>query len=174
VNLSAYQLPDPKSLGAIQHILAAPAAQAVSVVLEVTETALAADVHGGIAALNALRNSGARIAIDDFGTGFSSLSTLTSLPIDILKIDRSFVSGRSATTPSEPILEGIIELARKLSLDVIAEGIEEPEQLTLLRRLGCTLGQGYLLARPTSPENIHALLTSSASAVPATAGDHAR
>jgi diguanylate cyclase (GGDEF)-like protein len=174
VNLSAFQLPNPKSLGAIQHILAAPAAQAVTVVLEVTETALAADVEGGIAALTALRSSGARIAIDDFGTGFSSLSTLASLPIDILKIDRSFVSGRGATTPSEPILEGIIELAHKLSLDVIAEGIEEPQQLILLRRLGCTLGQGYLLARPTSPESMHALLTFGASAVPATVGGHPR
>ena len=170
VNLSAFQLPGPKSLADIQHVLDSPAAQAVTVVLEVTETALAADVQGGIASLDALRGAGARIAIDDFGTGFSSLSTLASLPIDILKIDRSFVSGHGSAAPSEPMLEGIIELARKLSLEVIAEGIEEPEQLALLRRLGCTLGQGFLLGRPASPASTDALLRSGAPAVPARAG----
>jgi diguanylate cyclase (GGDEF)-like protein len=174
VNLSAFQLPNPKSLAAIQHILDTPTAQDVAVILEVTETALAADVQGGIASLNTLRASGARIAIDDFGTGFSSLSTLAILPVDIIKIDRSFVSGRGASTPSEPILEGIIGLAHKLSLDVVAEGIEQPEQLDLLRRLGCELGQGYLLARPTSPESVSALLTSGALLYPATVGNHAR
>jgi diguanylate cyclase (GGDEF)-like protein len=162
VNLSACQLPNPDSLAAIQRILDAPAGQTVPVVLEVTETALAASVEGGIAALDALRSSGALIAVDDFGTGVSSLSTLASLPIDILKIDRSFVSGTGSGTPSEPILEGIIALAHKLSLDVIAEGIEQPEQLTLLRQLGCALGQGYLLARPTSAQNVAELLRSGA------------
>ena len=169
VNLSAFQLPNPKSLVAIQSILADPGAHAPAVVLEVTETALAADVKGGIVSLNLLRSSGARIAVDDFGTGFSSLSTLASLPVDILKIDRSFVSGHGASAPSVPILEGIIELAHKLSLDVIAEGIEEPEQLDLLRRLGCPLGQGYLLARPASPEVVSALIASGALLHPATA-----
>jgi diguanylate cyclase (GGDEF)-like protein len=162
VNLSACQLPNPDSLAAIQRILDAPAGQSVPVVLEVTETALAASVEGGIAALDALRSSGALIAVDDFGTGVSSLSSLASLPIDILKIDRSFVSGTGSGTPSEPILEGIIALAHKLSLDVIAEGIEQPEQLTLLRQLGCALGQGYLLARPTSAQNVAELLRSGA------------
>ena len=140
--------PQPHSLAAIQAILADPAVQADHVVLEVTETALAADVDGGIASLNTLKGFGVRIAIDDFGTGFSSLSTLASLPVDILKIDRSFVSGQASASPSVPMLEGILGLADKLSLEVIAEGIEEPEQLDLLRTLGCNMGQGYLLARP--------------------------
>jgi diguanylate cyclase (GGDEF)-like protein len=170
VNLSAFQLPNPKSLAAIQHILEGPTAQAVAVVLEVTETALAASIQGGIASINILRTCGARIAIDDFGAGFSSLSTLASLPIDILKIDRSFVSGSGSSTPSEPILEGIIALAHKLSLDVIAEGVEEPEQLALLRHLGCALGQGYLLARPASAENVSQLLRSGRLLYPATVG----
>jgi EAL domain-containing protein (putative c-di-GMP-specific phosphodiesterase class I) len=170
VNLSAFQLPNPKSLAAIQHILDAPTAQTVAVVLEVTETALAASAQGGVASLEALRGSGARIAIDDFGTGFSSLSTLASLPIDILKIDRSFISGQGAAPPSSPILEGIIALAHNLSLEVIAEGIEEPEQLALLRHLGCALGQGFLLARPTSPENVSELLRSGALLLPAMVG----
>ena len=154
VNLSAFQLPNAHSLAAIQRILADPAVEAEHVVLEVTETALAAEVDGGIAALNTLKSFGVRIAIDDFGTGFSSLSTLANLPVDILKIDGSFVSGQSSATPSVPMLEGILMLAKKLSLEVIAEGIETPEQLDLLRRLGCNRGQGYLLARPSPAETV--------------------
>ena len=157
VNVSAFQLRNPQSLATIERILADPAMRADKVVLEVTETAVAADVDGGIAALNTLKRLGVRIAIDDFGTGFSSLSTLASLPVDILKIDRSFVSGHG-TSPSVPMLEGILGLANKLSLAVIAEGIEEPEQLDLLRTLGCSMGQGYLLARPTPAPGLETLL----------------
>jgi diguanylate cyclase (GGDEF)-like protein len=160
VNLSAYQLPNPHSLAAVQRILANPATEAGHVVLEVTETALAADVDGGIASLNLLKSLGVRIAVDDFGTGFSSLSTLASLPVDILKIDRSFVSGQASIAPSVPMLEGILGLADKLSLAVIAEGIENVEQLELLRTLGCSMGQGYLLARPASASAIRKLLAS--------------
>ena len=160
VNLSAFQLPNPKSLADIQLILTDPEVHAAAVVLEITETALASEGNSATASLETLRGTGARIAIDDFGTGFSSLGSLASLPIDILKIDRSFVSGHGARPRSVPILEGIIDLAHKLSLELIAEGIEEPEQLDLLRRLGCPLGQGFLLARPTSPEKVTALLAS--------------
>ncbi|MEP7194072.1 MAG: EAL domain-containing protein [Actinomycetota bacterium] len=160
VNLSAFQLTNPHSLAALQTILVNPAVQADKVVLEVTETALAIGIEGGLASLNTLRGFGVRIAIDDFGTGFSSLSTLAVLPVDILKIDRSFVSGQACATPSVPMLEGILGLANKLSLVVIAEGIEEPQQLNLLRALGCRLGQGYLLARPGPPEVLEALLAS--------------
>jgi diguanylate cyclase (GGDEF)-like protein len=163
VNLSAFQLRNPKSLAAIQRILAGEAAQADKVVIEVTETALAADVDCGIASLDALKGFGIRIAIDDFGTGFSSLSTLASLPVDILKIDRSFVSGQTSATPSVPMLEGILGLADKLSLAVIAEGIEEPEQLDLLRSLGCGMGQGYLLSGPAPAHVVEELLFSSGS-----------
>jgi hypothetical protein len=99
--------------------------QTENVILEVTETALASDVDGGIAKLNSLKSLGVSLAIDDFGTGFSSLSTLASLPIDIFKIDRAFVSGNASGAPSVPMLEGILGLAQKLSLAVIAEGIEE-------------------------------------------------
>ena len=159
VNLSACQL-NPNSLAAIQRILIDPATQAQSVVLEVTETALAGGVDGGIASLSAMKSFGVRIAIDDFGTGFSSLSTLASLPVDILKIDRSFVSGQAAASFSMPMLEGILGLANKLSLAVIAEGIEEPEQVDLLRTLGCGMGQGYHLARPIPADKLEALLAS--------------
>jgi len=160
VNLSAFQLFNAHSRAAIQSILADPTVDASKIVLEITETAVAVNVEGGIAALEALKLCGARIAMDDFGTGFSSLSTLASLPADILKIDRSFVSGQTSVSPSAPMLEGIMGLADKLALEVIAEGIEEPEQLALLRAMDCHLGQGFLLARPTTAHGLEALLAS--------------
>ena len=160
VNFSLLQLSDTPGLTAIEWILSDPAVEAEKVVLEITETALAADVDGGIASLAALKALGVHLAIDDFGTGFSSLSNLGSLPVDILKMDRSFVSGHASGSPSVPMLEGIIGLAGKLDLAVIAEGIEEPEQLELLRAVGCPTGQGFLLARPSPPSVIGALLAS--------------
>ena len=108
--------------------------------------------------LEQLKHCGVRIAIDDFGTGFSSLSTLANLPVDILKIDRSFVSG-PASPASKTMLEGILGLADKLGLTVIAEGIESTQQLDLLRVLGCTTGQGYLLGRPAPPADLRTMLT---------------
>jgi EAL domain-containing protein (putative c-di-GMP-specific phosphodiesterase class I) len=161
VNLSALQLRLPSNLAAIQQILADPATQPGSVVLEITETALAVDIDDAIASLQTLKHSGVRIAIDDFGTGYSSLSTLANLPVDILKIDRAFVSGPPSIAGSKAMLEGILGLADKLNLTVIAEGIETPEQHQQLRRLGCPLGQGYLLARPAPAETVQALLASS-------------
>ncbi len=162
VNISTLQLPTPRSMAAIESILADPAAQADRVVLEVTETALATTADGGITALNRLKSFGVRIAIDDFGTGYSSLSSLAVLPADILKIDRSFLAGQASDPPSATMLEAILGLAQKLDLDVIAEGIEDPEQLALLRSLGCTMGQGYLLGRPAPSSVIEALLASDA------------
>jgi EAL domain-containing protein (putative c-di-GMP-specific phosphodiesterase class I) len=117
-------------------------------------------VDMAVPSLNLWKRYGVRIAIDDFGTGFSSLSVLASLPVDILKIDRTFVSGQASVMPSVSMLEGILGLAAKLDLEVIAEGIEEPEQLELVRTLGCRLGQGFLLARPTPQSALEALLAS--------------
>lgn len=158
VNLSTIQLPNPRNLAAIKRILSDPAAEAHKVVLEVTETALAGSTDGGVAALKTLKDTGVRVAIDDFGTGYSSLSSLAVLPADILKIDRSFLGRQANQAQSAAMLEGILGLARMLSLEVIAEGVEEPGQLELLRELDCQMGQGYLLARPGSAEAIGALL----------------
>ncbi|MDP9983704.1 EAL domain-containing protein (putative c-di-GMP-specific phosphodiesterase class I) [Pseudarthrobacter oxydans] len=162
INLSSLQLPSPRNLAAIESILRDPASQADKIVLEVTETALASSVDGGITALNRLKSFGVRIAIDDFGTGYSSLSTLADLPADILKIDRSFLAGDDTDGLSAALLEGILGLAQKLNLDAIAEGIEDPAQLALLRGLGCRLGQGYLLSRPGPARAIEALLAADA------------
>lgn len=158
VNLSTIQLPNPRNLAAVKRILSDPAAEAHKVVLEVTETALAGSTDGGVAALKTLKDTGVRVAIDDFGTGYSSLSSLAVLPADILKIDRSFLGRQANRAQSAAMLEGILGLARMLSLEVIAEGVEEAGQLELLRELDCQMGQGYLLARPGSAESIGALL----------------
>jgi EAL domain-containing protein (putative c-di-GMP-specific phosphodiesterase class I) len=136
--------------------------QADKVLVEVTETALVADIGGGIASLHPLQESGVRIAIADFGTGCSSLSTLPGLPVDILKIDGSFVSGQTSAKPSVPMLEDILRLTNKLSLAVVAEGIEGTDQLDLLRRLGCSIGQRHLLAWPASAQGFQAVFASGA------------
>jgi diguanylate cyclase (GGDEF)-like protein len=162
VNLSPSQLGNPQSLRAIERVLADPSVEARHVVLEVTETALTTDIEGGIESLTALKRLGVRIAVDDFGTGFSSLSALARLPVDILKIDRAFVSGPNLAPTSGAMLEGIIGLAQKLSLSVIAEGIEDQDQLDLLRGLGCASGQGYFLGRPVAAVEIDALLSAGA------------
>ena len=162
VNLSTLQLSSDRNLAALERILTHPASQAGKVILEVTESALATNADGGVAALNRLKSFGVRIAIDDFGTGFSSLSTLAVLPADILKIDRAFLSGLPGDAPAAAMLEGILEVARKLNLAVIAEGIEDAGQLDLLRSLGCDMGQGFLLASPSPSPVLEALLASGA------------
>ena len=162
VNLSGRGLADPSTIDAIAALLAAGRVPTDQLVFEVAETSLAADLDGAIACLGRLRALGVRIAVHDFGTGFSSLSTLARLPVDLLKIDRTFVADRSTTSsmPSRPMLEGILALADKLSLPVIAEGIEEDDQLDQLRFLHCPLGQGLLLAEPAPARETEALLAS--------------
>jgi EAL domain-containing protein (putative c-di-GMP-specific phosphodiesterase class I) len=148
VNLSPSQLRNPHSMAAIHNILAAPGVAPEHVVLEVAVTTLAADIELGNESLAELKKMGVRIAVDDFGSGSSALNSLATLPLDILKIDRSFVSQPTKTGSSAPMLDGILRIAEKLSLAVIAEGIETSEQLDLLRRLGCSMGQGYFLGGP--------------------------
>ncbi|HLJ03701.1 MAG TPA: EAL domain-containing protein, partial [Solirubrobacteraceae bacterium] len=101
-----------------------------------------------IAALNQLRELGARLALDDFGTGYSSLGHLRSLPIDWLKIGRPFVDGLDRDGIDRPLVRMVMELASSLGVEVVAEGIESPGQLESLRELGCAYGQGFYLARP--------------------------
>jgi diguanylate cyclase (GGDEF)-like protein len=127
-------------------------------VVEVTETILADPDGGAAAALAALRRTGVRVALDDFGTGYSSIGYLRQLPVDILKIDRSFVIGADAGVPGHALLEAIVAMAKSLGLDVIPEGIETVDQLARLRAMGCHVGQGFLLSRPVSADAIDALL----------------
>ncbi|CAM4329888.1 EAL domain-containing protein [Deinococcus marmoris] len=116
--------------------------------LELTERLVMQDTGASVRRMQALRHLGVSISIDDFGTGFSSLSYLVRLPINLLKIDRSFVTGLSDTSTNFPVVKAILDLAKSLNLGVIAEGVETPEECRSLEQLGCSLGQGYLFARP--------------------------
>ena len=117
-------------------------------------------IEDTVTKLRALKELGVRLAIDDFGTGSSSLGYLQRFPIDILKIDKSFVDGIAALDSEDPALvRAIVEMAKTLRLETVAEGIEETEQLAELRSAGCRTGQGYLFARPLHPDEMGAFLS---------------
>ncbi|GLY04359.1 MULTISPECIES: GGDEF domain-containing phosphodiesterase [Actinoplanes] len=153
VNLSPRQLREPTIVHDVLAVLERTGAPARRLILEITESALVDD-NSGIAALHELRSHGIRIAVDDFGTGYSSLQYLTRLPVDILKIDRSFVAELDGSPEGAAVTTAIIHLATVLRLRTIAEGIETPAQADELRILGCTTGQGYLYAKPLTPEEL--------------------
>ncbi len=142
VNLSALQLLEPNLTSMIQRIIHTSGIAPQQLKLEVTESALI-DNHCGITDFSALRTMGIQLCVDDFGTGYSSLGRLRELPIDVLKIDRSFVHNKQWD-----ISETIVLLATKLGLDVIAEGVETADELAALRALGCNTMQGYYFSQP--------------------------
>jgi EAL domain-containing protein (putative c-di-GMP-specific phosphodiesterase class I) len=127
------------------------------VLVEVTETSAMMDPDRAQAILEGLHRGGLRIAIDDFGTGYSSLARLRDMPVDVLKIDRSFVSGVDADPQSASIVTAFVELARGMGITTLAEGIETDGELAFLKDRGCVLGQGFLFSRPVPPEEIIAL-----------------
>ncbi|MEM8708551.1 MAG: EAL domain-containing protein, partial [Actinomycetota bacterium] len=163
VNLSARQL-RTAVVGEVQQALAAANLAPERLCLELTETAIMDDVQESARILQEFRDLGVLVAIDDFGTGFSSLAYLKRFPVDILKIDRTFVDGVGVDPDDTAIVRSIIGLARTLRLDVVAEGIEDPTQIAELVRLGCARGQGFHLARPAPADDVAMLLTGSASA----------
>jgi predicted signal transduction protein with EAL and GGDEF domain len=150
VNLSARQLFHADLVDTVAWSLADADVEAgdVSVCLEVTESVVMEQPEASARVLRALKDLGVRVGLDDFGTGYSSLAYLRQFPFDILKIDRAFVAGVTTGDEDRAIVRTIVELARALGLTVVAEGVETPEQLGVLRELGCELAQGYLFARP--------------------------
>jgi EAL domain-containing protein (putative c-di-GMP-specific phosphodiesterase class I) len=122
--------------------------------LEITESIVISDADRAIGLLAELRALGVRLALDDFGTGYSSLTYLSALPIQQLKIDRSFVTGITESARDAAIVTSLIDLAHHLGLQVIAEGIEDPAVAERLRRLGCEYGQGYFFSMSMSPEDL--------------------
>ena len=161
VNLSAVQLSDSRIAGTVRRTLASVGLEPQRLGLEVTETAIVvegahADRARGV--LQELHDIGVGIALDDFGTGFSSLEHLRRFPIDIIKIDLSFIQGIEHDPKDAAIAANLVSLAHALGLVAIAEGIETDGQLAQLRELGCDLGQGYLLARPAPADTVEALL----------------
>ncbi|HET9613205.1 MAG TPA: bifunctional diguanylate cyclase/phosphodiesterase, partial [Candidatus Limnocylindrales bacterium] len=156
VNLSARQFLEHDIVATVRAVLEETRLPPTSLMLEITESGLMRRTQATIARLAALRALGVHLAIDDFGTGYSSLSYLERFPIDILKIDRTFVSAVGAA--ASPIARAVIDLGRTLELEVIAEGIEHADQARWLAELGCRYGQGFLFARPIGAAAIEALL----------------
>jgi diguanylate cyclase (GGDEF)-like protein len=160
VNLSARQFREHDIVATVRSILAETGLPPATLILEITESSLMRRTQSTIARLDALRALGCHLAIDDFGTGYSSLSYLERFPIDILKIDGSFVSDAGAG--GSAIARAIVDLGRTLNLEVIAEGIEEADQARWLADMGCRFGQGYLYARPIGAPAFEALLAEGA------------
>jgi EAL domain-containing protein (putative c-di-GMP-specific phosphodiesterase class I) len=148
VNVSARQFADDGFADTMRRVLASSGLEPSALVLELTETALLRRDERLHADLAELKSIGVRLALDDFGTGYSSLSYLRDLPIDVVKMDKSFVDGIAESDQRLAVAEGIVRIARTLNLEVVAEGIETEEQRDLLDSMGCNYGQGYLLAMP--------------------------
>jgi diguanylate cyclase len=158
VNLSARQFRQPDLLEQVVQILAETQFDPHQLVLELTETSVMEDIEGAIHTLQAFKKMGIEISIDDFGTGYSSLSYLRRLPIDVLKVDRSFVSQVTDNEHDAAIATAIIAMAKSLKLKVIAEGVETEAQLSFLRQHGCHLIQGFIYSRPVPADDIQMLL----------------
>ena len=153
VNVGTRQVVDPAFATLVADLLAQTGIPADSLWLEITETALLADVKASTVALRSLRSLGLHLAVDDFGTGYSSLTYLKRFPVEAIKIDRSFVAGLGLDSEDTTIVEAVVNLGHSFGIAVIAEGLETPLQLARLRELGCDRGQGYLFGRPR-PANI--------------------
>jgi diguanylate cyclase (GGDEF)-like protein/PAS domain S-box-containing protein len=158
VNVSARQFRTPGFVALVRQALQDCGAEPEWLLLEITESLVLHDVEKVWADLRELRAMGIRIAIDDFGTGYSSLSYLRQMPVDVLKIDKSFIDDILHSDQQLALVEAIVSLARTLQLSVVAEGIEDPGHQRLLAEMGCPYGQGYLFSKPVSEEEITTLL----------------
>ena len=159
VNLSTRQFQDAALVERVARVLRETELAPETLVLELTESVLIHDVAATTATLERLRALGVRVALDDFGTGYSSLAYLRRFPIDILKIDKTFVDDvTSASADGAELTRAVIALGQTLGLRTVAEGIERSEQAFALRKHGCDLGQGFLFAKPLDPGALTALL----------------
>lgn len=157
VNLSGKHLQQATLVDEVRDVLETTGLDPAHLVLEITETVAMAGAETTIEILTRLKSLGVQLAIDDFGTGFSSLAYLKRFPVDLLKIDKSFVNGVALRGHDTAIVEAIIALGHALGLQVIAEGVETPDQLEELRALGSELGQGYFFGRPLSDDVEHGM-----------------
>jgi diguanylate cyclase (GGDEF)-like protein/PAS domain S-box-containing protein len=160
VNLSAREIADSAIRDSVSLSLLETGFEPKHLILEITESALMRDLDATIRNLESLKSLGLSIAVDDFGTGFSSFSHLEQLPIDILKVDRSFVANITALDGRPSLAPAIVQLAHSLGLTTIAEGVESPDQVMPLRELACTLAQGYHLGMPLDAIETEGLLRS--------------
>ncbi|MFI7609790.1 EAL domain-containing protein [Nonomuraea terrae] len=161
LNLSARQITAPRFVETVADALAESGLPASALTLEVIEEMLVEDADETVRRLSELRSLGVRLAIDDFGTGYASLAFLRQLPVDMIKIDPSFVAGLGSDDTLTLLTRTIVRLGHDLGLTVVAEGIERPEQLELLKQMGCTRGQGFLVARPMAARGVDSLMRTS-------------
>lgn len=158
INLSADELDDHRLHGRIMSALETAEVEPNQIGVEITETVPMTDTTRAATTLRALQRDGIRIALDDFGTGYSSIAHLRQLPIDVIKIDRSFVAGVAKDDSDASIVASMIAMAHAMRREVIAEGVEDAVQQRVLAEIGCDLGQGYLFARPQPPGGVESLL----------------
>jgi diguanylate cyclase (GGDEF)-like protein/PAS domain S-box-containing protein len=158
INVSGHQLQEPGFVNEVDSVIHDVGIDPVQVVIEITETVLAHDIEAEVRVLHDLRELGCAIAIDDFGTGYSSLGGLRDLPIDILKLDRSFITDLVVSTRAAATVSAVITLAESLDLTVVAEGVEEPRQRDALLRMGCDRIQGFLISEAVDSATIATLL----------------
>jgi diguanylate cyclase (GGDEF)-like protein len=158
VNVSAHQLQRPEFVGEVSTALRDSALAPTALTLEITETVLMRRPEVTAGLLAELKALGVRIAVDDFGTGYSSLAYLRQFPVDSLKIDRTFVTGLMRSSEARALTRTLIQLGKALGLQTLAEGVEDREQVEELQREGCDLVQGFLFARPLSPDALEAFL----------------
>ena len=156
VNLAPQQL-EPSLVGFVEQAAQDTGYPLTSLTLELTERSVMTDPVGAVGVLKALRARGVRIALDDFGVGYSSLASLRDLPLDVLKIDAGFVQGLLGPEPNGRIITAIVEMARALDLDIVAEGVEQDEQRDRLLELGCEHGQGFLFSPACTHRQLRAL-----------------
>ena len=161
VNVSVLQLDEPDFPARVRELLNTLELDPDQLVLELTEQALARDFETAVAVVADLRDSGVSVAVDDYGTGYSSLRYLHRFAADVVKIDRSFIANLSGSAHTQKIVRSVVDMAQSLDLQCIAEGIETPVQLELVRALGCELAQGYLFTPPLDVSAITALLAES-------------
>jgi len=161
VNISSRQFLDGSLVDAVRSALYSSGLNPQNLILEITEGTMLSNTEATINKLEELRLLGVRLAIDDFGTGYSSLSYLHKFPIDVLKIDRSFIEKINDGHEGAAMARAIISMSETLHLETIAEGIETPDQITALKDLGCEMGQGYLFAKPLSRHDVRNFLRDS-------------
>ncbi len=159
VNVSAGRLRRPDFAAEVAEALRRHGLPPERLVLEVTESVALDSDPSTEANLNTLRSRGVRLALDDFGTGYSSLSYLSRFPVDLLKLDRTFLTGMADDAGQQQLVGGVIQLARSLGVPVVVEGIEEADQVAGLTRLGAALGQGNFLGRPMDADALEERLT---------------
>lgn len=160
INVSARELQEPSFVDDVRDVLRDTGVDPGLLIIEVTETVLAQDLAAEVAALATLRGLGCKIAIDDFGTGYSSLGGLRDLPIDVLKLDRSFITDLHRSARAAATVEAVIHLAESLDLLVVAEGVENDEQREALKAMGCEHMQGFAISYPLVPGELRELLAS--------------